>query len=266
MRIFVKCVMGFLIIPILMAGCATVPRIEASNFTKPKTVVIDDFPDLKALATIRIAPFIWPSSYFSPLASDFFEMVKPLPVASIPINSLISREAELERMAQFPVLFRKALHGKNLRQDLLAEIRSRVEAKGVKVIVNDETRDMLPLLRWPMIDVDGLEGWTGPLNKSASVDADFLVQLSPYAIYAAPGPASYFARKAGIAVAIYEGRTRKFVGWQAFPYRAQDSKFEYLTYSSLVENLDQAAPALHSALLSLAPAVANSIIGENTQP
>jgi hypothetical protein len=70
-----------------------------------------------------------------------------------------------------------------------------------------------------------------------------------------------YQRQAGIAVAPFDGRTRRFIGWQAFPFTASDSRFEYLKYDSLVSDIDHAAPALSAALLSLVPQVTATISG-----
>jgi hypothetical protein len=62
---------------------------------------------------------------------------------------------------------------------------------------------------------------------------------------------------------MYNGRTRQFIGWQAFEFKPSDRAFTYLTYDSMVSEVDKAAQALRSALLSLVPQVVRTISGES---
>jgi hypothetical protein len=65
-----------------------------------------------------------------------------------------------------------------------------------------------------------------------------------------------------VAVAVYDGRTKKFYGRQTFRFVPPDSRFEYSKYDSLVEDLKDAAPALRDALVSLAGPIADVISGK----
>jgi hypothetical protein len=166
-----------------------------------------------------------------------------------------------KKAAQFPDLARKAMLG-DLRRDLLAALRSALEARGVQVRIADQTRHSPLRLYWPVnSDTGGPQPLPpGQFKDSPPVAADLLVQVAPVAFYGAIGPMQSYQRKVGIAVALFDGRTRRFLGWQAFPFSAGDGHFEYLKYDSLVEDIDHAAPALTAALLSLVPQVA-AVIG-----
>lgn len=93
------------------------------------------------------------------------------------------------------------------------------------------------------------------------VDADILMQVSPVAFYLAPGPLNPYHRAVGVAVALYEGRTGRFLGNELIRFRPNDSRFEYMKYDELLGDLGNAAPALRTALLSLVPQVANTVGG-----
>lgn len=93
------------------------------------------------------------------------------------------------------------------------------------------------------------------------VDADILMQVSPVAFYLAPGPLNPYHRAASVGVALYEGRTGRFLGNEVVRFRANDSRFEYMKYDALLGDLDNAAPALRTALLSLVAQVANTVGG-----
>lgn len=286
-----------LFVAILAAGCAT-PKIDVNAFPAPKTVVIDDFPDVKSIAIISGVITTLPRAYFSQPADKFFVLDGKLPslitesysaqadqiamdrilnpspqfsptmgvVAGAvggAVGALIqaTAEATMKKAVDFPVLVRNANSNADLRIDLLKAVRESLEAKGVSVRISSETRNLPPRLRWLAKNEDGEALMTGPLVNSPPLEADMLIQLSPIAVYAAGGPLNPFKRRVGIGLAIFNGRTRQFIGWQAFPYIAPDDKFEYHTYDGMVEDLNQASPALHHALLSLVPDIVKVISG-----
>jgi len=165
------------------------------------------------------------------------------------------REAEA-----FPSLFSKAMPQVDMHKDLLNGIKAALEAKGIRVTIAGNTRETPPRLYWPAKPPRGENLSTGSLDEHPAVDADILVQLAPLAIYAAPGPLNNYNSKVGIAVAIYHGRRREFIGWQAIV--SKENELWYASYDSLVADIQKAAPAQYRALLSLVPQVVNLVSGE----
>lgn len=285
---------------LVLVGCAT-PKIDPSKFTAPRTVVIDDIPDINPVATIQVVTTNWPAQYFSQNFDGFFVvngitstqaripnntehvnhivtnqiLASPRPVSigtgaamgavGGAVGALIQASAEetQKKASEFPALVRKAIPNADLRTDLMKVLRESLETKAIQVRIAGETRDMPPRLRWPAKNDKGEAIITGPLASSPPMDADLLVQISPIAVYAAPGPMNSYTRRVGIGVAMFDGRTRRFIGWQAIPFNATDGKFEYMRYDSLVADIDNAAPALRSALMSLVPQLVNVISGNN---
>lgn len=297
LKIGVACFVGL----VLFSGCAA-PKIDSQKFSPPKTVVIDDFPDINTVATIGIIITRWPAYYFSPTVDGLFTIpgatpnqtdYNPVPgVASSIVTGAITgnqiaaaqhsnqtngtiaggivggivggiieaNAAETQRRAAaFPSLVRDAMPEVDFHADILNALRNSLEEKGIHVTIASESRNHPPRLRWPAYNEKGelLAAFTN--IETPPVDADLLVQISPVALYAAPGPLNNYNGRVGIALALYNGRTREFIGWQAFEY--EDFKLWYATYNSLVADINHSAPALHDALLALVPAVSRAIAG-----
>jgi hypothetical protein len=290
---------------LLLTGCANRPVIESERFAAPKTVVIHDIPDLNPVATIGIVLRFWPQSYFSPGHDRFVTFqggtptVVPYPgsgtqelvnqqivnqIATAPrpmspgagaavgaagglVGGLIEfNAAKTEaRAAAFPSLVRRATGNADWRTDFVQAVKTGLEGQGVQVTLASETRNMPHRLRWPATDADGKPIPTGALAGSPPIDADLLVQVSPIALYAAPGPLNSYGRVAGVAVALFDGRSRSFLGWQAIPFDPPFGQFSYPTYDELVADLDKAAPALQEALMSLVPQVV-AIVSKRPPP
>jgi len=285
-----------------IAGCAT-PKIDAGQYVPPKTVVIADFPDIHPVATIGVYVANWPEVYFSERFDGFYAVngISP-PQAAIAdnaqqINQVVtnqivsspqpvsigqaaaigaigglmgamiqaSAEETQKKAANFPELVRKALPGTDLRADLLKAVQDGLESQGVRVRISGDSRHLPLRLRWPANPQRGENLPKGMLLDSSPVDADLLVQIAPIAFYAAPGPLNNYSRVVGITVALFHGRTRQFIGWQAFPFRGGDGDFSYMRYDSLVEDVGRAAPALRYALMSLVPQVVDAISGRQAR-
>jgi hypothetical protein len=292
---------GSVLMVVLVSACAPIPVIESGKFSPPKVVVIDDIPDIVPAAKIGVfaAGGRRPQFYFTPDIDSFYalnakerkadqaetygertnQMVmsqianSPRPVSAGTgaamglagglVGGLIDAAAEetQRKAAEFPALARRAMHNADLRDDLLRDLRESLEAKGIKVVIASNTREVAPRLHWPAKNARGEPLLTGPLSDSAPVEADLLIQVSATAAYTAIGEFYHFTPHVGLAVAIFDGRTREFVGWQAFRFSPRDDKFDYLTYSGLVADVDKAAPELRTALLSLVPDVVRVVSG-----
>lgn len=283
---------------LLLTGCAT-PKIDANKFIRPKVVAIADIPDIRPAATIRVVVANWPRPYFSGEFDNYF--IKPEEVASVELmpyanvtdsqtirNQLGPQGAPAgwsgaatiglvggitagiieesaarteSRALGFPALVNATLET-DLRTKFLNSLTSELIAKGIEVKILTDTRSTPPRMRWVAKDDKGESLAVGQLFDDSTIDADIFANISIVAIYAAPGPLNSYAQVVGVCIALYDARTRKFIGWQAFPYKPPNSKFEYLTYDALVSDVKAAGPALQGALISLVPQVASAISGQ----
>jgi len=285
---------------LVLAGCATKPKIEAGSFPTPRTVVIADIPNIVPVATIGAVYPFWPGTFFAGTFDFLFAIdnaAPPLPgvekynrvtdqmiidqiifspqpisvgtgAAMAGVGGLVgaliqsSAEETQKKSVEFPGLVLKAVPDFNLRRDFMDALRQSLEAHRIEVKFLTDTRNQVPRLYWPAWNEKGQALITGPFAQSAAMDTDLLVQVVPIAAYVAPGPLNNYVRRVGVALALFEGRTRKFVGWQAFPFDAPDSNFQYARYDSLASDVANAGPALHSALMSLVPDVASAVAGK----
>ena len=153
----------------------------------------------------------------------------------------------------------------DLRADFMNALVPALKGHGVDVTLQPESAASAPRLRWPAVE-EGKDGRNVLSNGSPddlkAVDADLLVQVSPLAFYNSPGPLNSYKRNVSVGIALYNGRTRQFLGRQTVWFVSRDTRFEYSRYDSLVADLPAAAPALRQALLSLVPDVAEIIAGK----
>jgi hypothetical protein len=269
---------------LLLGGCAT-HKIDTSRLSPPRSVVIEDVPAISPIVVLmRPALLNVPAFYFSEQSDPYYTEADPPPrvalnvsftapvsfgtavgvgaaggLVAAMINQVVAESAK--NAAGFPDLARAAMKEGDLRTSLMTALRTSLEAKGIEVRIDPSTNDSPRRPRWSGKDPGGKD--LRPARPdSAPVDADLLVQLAPIASYGAIGLAHPYSRKVGIAVAIYNGRTREFIGWQAIRFDAPEGEFQYMTYEKLAADVDKAAPALRSALLSLVPQIAGIISAE----
>ena len=284
----------------LLTACAT-PKIDSASLGHPKTVVIQDFPDLRPVASIEVVVTNWPQMYYSGSFDRFYAIDSNAPSpdpsgvaletgvvsgaiagagvarnnngnvahgaavgagVGLIVGGIIaaSADATQKKAEEFPALFNQTMPDVNMHADLLKAIKGALEAKGMQVTIASNTRNALPRLYWPAKPPRGENLVTGTLEQHPAVDADVLVQLAPIAIYASPGPLNNYNSKVGVGVAIYNGRSREFIGWQALS--SNENQLWYARYDSLVADLPKAAPAQYHALMSLVPQVVKVISGE----
>lgn len=266
---------AFALSALLLAGCATKPTIEPAKLAKPKSVVIADIPDIRPAAIIQPVLISWPQDYFSHFFDSFFDYGQEIKPAwqnpgVTPYNQNLTAgvieagAASTERKAvEFPSLVRSKLPGVDFRADFMRDVRQGLEAKGMQVKVLSDSRTRPVRLRWPAPverEFRSSPPGSGEFANTPPVDADLLVQVAPVAIYSSPGPLNSYSIHSGVAVAIYNGRTKEFLGWQAIPYEGNLGN-SYPTYDGLVADIDRAAPALHKAFMSLVPQVVQVISG-----
>ena len=283
----------------LLGGCAH-PVIDRTQYARPKTVAIVDFPDVKPAATIALLMPQVPSSYFAGRYDPYFVPAGgqfSLPntpemlalgmtagamagrqaaranhtskaagtaggaVVGLAIGALIDAGAqETQKKAEgYPALVQTVMPGIDIRTEVLAALRTSLEAKGIAVSMLVDSRNLAPRLRWPAVIKYPLATQVeeGELPNSAPVDVDIVAQIVPLVAYASPGPLNNYNSEVGIGLALFDGRTRKFLGWQAF--RSTQNTLWYARYDSLVQDIGKAAPAQFDALMSVIPQVSDAI-------
>jgi hypothetical protein len=268
------------------AGLAQHARIDTASFQAPKEIVLVDLPRMLPAAHIGVLTMYMPGinqHHFTERTDRFFEVPatasKPGDVASAPVlvapgqlfsqgilpGLIMSHGQETERRAAgFEGEILKIDPGFDLRASFLTALVQRLQANGVAVRLDETGRQSMPRMRWPALDANGKAWPTGAADSAPPVDADLLVQLCPVAFYQAAGALNSYRRSATVAVVVYDGRSKKFIGRQTFRFVPPDSRFQYSSYDSLLAELKDAAPALRDALLGLAVPVADVISGKAT--
>lgn len=155
----------------------------------------------------------------------------------------------------------KRLPDFDLGRDFMANLQKTLAAQGISVTLLKSEAIGAPYLFWPAKNDKGEAYRSGTYEGFPAVDADILMQVSPVAFYFSPGPLNAYRRDATVGVALFNGRTKQFLGRQIFAFKAPDSKFEYYSYDGLVNNLSEATPALKDALLSLIPQITDVVNG-----
>lgn len=282
----------------LLAGCVAQTTIDPKGFAPPKSAVILDVPKMNVVAVVGvIVPWApgFPGFHFSEKADYYFAagtpqgptlpdhagaiaadaqarvFNSPTPMrpatagaaagAGAIVGAIIQSSAEetFRKSQAFGEEVLKRFPGYDLRADFMQALRKELERRGIAVTVSGEGIDSAPRLRWPAADEKGNKYAAGTAEAFAAVDADVLLQVSPLAFYNAPGPLNAYKRNVTVGIAMYNGRTKQFLGRQTVRFTAPDSRFEYSRYDSLVEDLPAAAPALREALLTLPPQVADIV-------
>ncbi len=251
---------------------ATMPKIDVKALGTPKNVVLIDFPKMRTLALIGVYVAWAPGPnqfHFSTRADQFFEVgAQPtVPFADRRpsnygiIGTLIEGNAADTgtKATGFSAEILKRFPEYDLHSDFMKALREGLSGAGITLTMADGRRNSVPRLLWPADDGEGNKYPAGNLEDMPAFDADLVLQVSPIAIYNANGPLNAYQRNVTVGIALYNGRTRQFLGRQTLRYLAPDSRFEYSQYSALVEDLPAAAPALREALLSLVPEVVDIV-------
>ncbi len=291
-----------LFIAIAASGCVTQSIIDTTKFQKPATVAIVDIPKMRTQALITLIVPTLPGYNFTSRTDHHFELngaeqngapkvgnyaqsiseATTQQIASSPqpvsvntgaaagavgglMGALIQASAEetQKRAMGFQAELLKRYPDFDLAKDFMGELQKALAEKGIKTKVIGSERPAAPRMRWAATDVEGKPFPDVKTPDAPAVDADLLLQISPVALYVAPGPLNAYSRYAFVAVALFNGRTKAFLGMQVFKFDAPFGDYEYSTYNGLLEDLDRAAPALRNALLSLIPQVANIVSGES---
>ena len=260
-----------------IGGCVTAPTVDVSKLGAPKSVAIVDIPDVKPLALIGIiVPHAGgPNQFHFSERSDEFFVVEGAARSAVPMYStgqtglvpaLIEYNAAdtQQKAGAFGAEIVKVYPGFDLRADFMKALRGGLEARGVTVSVLADGRTSAPRLRWPAADAQGKYP-SGSLDGTPPVDADIVLQVCPIAMYNSPGPLNYYNLRVSVGVAIYDGRTRQFLGRQALRFIPVPDSRSYARYDSLVADLKQAAPLMRDGLVSLAPQIADLATGRQVK-
>lgn len=275
---------------LVITGCAHTPppRIKTELFQKPATVAIVESPPLRNVALID--PFAGSFNHFT-FASDRFYIIGPDPEGNMPLNvpdmvgqstvyvqgatntqiaggmvaglavgALIQASADstMRKAQSYHQDVMKAVPTLNLKADVITALRSALESQSIATSIVPGGSTTMPRLRWTN-DLDaGMYPYAADRN-APTVDADLLVQVSPAAFWYAPGPLNNFRRSVSIGVAVFNGRTKEFLGKQDFVYSTSAFRGEYNTYGGLLDDSVAATALLRESLLSLVPQVADTI-------
>lgn len=273
----------------LLAACAQMPVIDPQKIAPPKSVAIVDIPPLRHVAWLGV--YVSPYEHFRP-TQDVFFIEQPAVAAKLPtqdgagdraarsvvmgnpgmspgqagtagvVGGLIDLSARetMKRATGYHEEVLRQVPGTDFRRDFMASLRAALDARGYRTLMLDEEAPQLPRLRWPAPGGNERvrELPARPLEASPPVDADVVMQVSPVAMHMAPGALNAYSPQVSVAVALYGGRTREFIGMQVFqadlsagPNPAQS----YHTYDGLVADLPRVVPMLRAGLLSLVPKV-----------
>ncbi|UMR29588.1 hypothetical protein MJ904_21420 [Massilia sp. MB5] len=282
----------FLTTSFLLAGCGAPPKIHTQKFSAPKTIAIVDTSEMKNIAMVGL--FIAGGRHFTSEIDAFFvagstgdtksSAAPPAIVDDILANhnlqsSLAPRQSVGSAMASGAAAgaiggmiqgaadetFKKSQNyhqevlkrvpGLSLKSELMKSLRTEFEAKGIQTSIVANSDSLAPRLRWPAREADGQVWQAAPNDHLPVVNADILMQISPIAVWYAPGQLNNYRRGVGIGVALYDGRTKQFLGQQTFSFSASAWQDEYTRYDSLVEAGPVAAGQMREALLSLVPQI-----------
>jgi len=288
------------LLALVLTGCVAQPVIDSKQFAAPKTAVLVDVPKLHVAATVGVTVPWAPGAawlHFSEKADYYFlagapegpkpvdhqaavgeltnaqmnNRPQPMPMGQIVggafagavVGAIIQSSADetFRKSQAFYGEILKLFPNYDLRADFMNALTVALEGHGVQVTLAREGADSAPRLRWPALDEQKNVLQAGSPGNFAAVDADILVQVSPLAFFNSPGPLNSYKRNVSVGIAMYNGRTRQFLGRQNVWFVSPDARYEYSLYDSLVADLPAAAPALRQALLSLVPDTASIIAG-----
>jgi hypothetical protein len=186
--------------------------------------------------------------------------------ASFLIGALIDANAAntQSKAENFHLEVAKQMPDLDLRTEFSSALQNALKAKGIPTMLVTDSVNAPSRLRWPANDSDA-EAKQLPVAAGAlpAVDADLLLQYSPIAIYMAPGPLNNYRVRAIVGIAIYNGRTKEFLGRQNFSFDPSAWQNEYASYSQLAKDIDTVVPAVRTGLMSLVPTIVDIISKEN---
>lgn len=256
-------------VAILLGGCvATMPVVDVGKVGRPATIAIVDIPDIRPWAVIGVFSVDAPGLnqfHFSERSDRFFAQ-SGTPMAVTSNYGLVGRALEQSaadtqaRAEAFAEEVRKVQPAPDLRTAFMAALQQGLEARGVNVRVVSAGRPRTPRLLWPAIDATGQNYPSLPLAETPPIDADLVLQVSPIAMYNAIGLMHAYNLSVSVGVAVYNGRSRQFLGRQTLFYKPASAR-SYGRYDDLLRDLPAAAPPLKDGLVELAGQVAELAAG-----
>ncbi len=259
-----------------ITGCANTLNIERDKITNVKSIAIVNFPEMKPLAMIGSMPeFAYEPDrkiyHFSDKLSPFFLSENPkerLPlIYPVDFNGdeqtglLIKTAKETDKKSQnFHEELLKANPDLNFRKGFIDELTSSFQDKGINVtLLNDQVKTT-PYFRWKAPKPEGGNYLKQFPNDLPAVDADLVVQVCPVIYFQAASALNSYSSFILIGVAVFNGRTKEFYGFQEIGF--SDQFGSYHQYDTLVKDLDKVGPELYRTLLSFIPEINTMILGD----
>jgi len=283
---------------VLVAGCAQNPAVKFPEIQRPRTVVIEDIPELRAMAEVGFEisqPFTEASDRFfvlrgqSPallptgdyVAQSTQMTVQQIATAPVPmspgtgaaagaagalVGAIIQANAEAtqRRAAGFnDKLIEIDPTWPQLHKEFVAQLKAALEREGVQVRVEPAEAGRAPRPRWPSALDPALKG--RPENAGPA-DADLVIQLNPRMRMWSPGPLNNYNVQAGVIFLVYNGRTQEFHGARTAVYSAPSGAPWYASYGKMEQELALVAPALRQGLLALVPRIVSVVVPGTAPP
>lgn len=284
------CLLGMLV----LTGCAVHPKIAADQVRGKKTVTIVDTPPVKNAALIGVmTPYF--DFHFSSKTDLFFsdadrvlggdyagnaiastlnqQSASPSTsrstgtaslVAAGLVGALIQASAEdTEKKAQgFDSEVRRLFPDWKPQQDFIEALLQALHQRGLQPVLASRRTNVL---LWPAGKEDGTPYRSQSRNDLEPTNSDLVLQVSPLAFWNAPGPLNEYRMNVSVGMAIYDAKSKAFLGRQTVVYDGPKGTI-YPLYRGLVADLPSAQPRLRLALLSLIDKVADVASGKGKEP
>lgn len=253
----------------LLTGCVTQPKLDTSKFERPRSIAIVQPPPSHYAALISQEVFK-PGMHFTSKGDYFFDVksssnqvgaVMAVPMSNAGLVGLLidSHAAKTQNRAQeFHANVLKQNPGVNLAGELTEALRANFVTRGIPATIVTDSSDAVPRLRWAAPGINPLEYPVAAVDRPA-VDADLLLQISPIALYNSPGPLNNYRVEVTVGVALYNGRTKQYLGMETFRFNPKAWDNEFTTYSGLAASIPTAVPAMRAGMLSLAPTISDIV-------
>lgn len=275
---------------LVLTGCAVHPKIASDQVRGKKTVTIVDTPPFKNAALIGVMPPYF-DFHFSSRTDMFFSDAEHVLgvdyagnaiastlnqqsasppasrsagasslVAAGLVGALIQASAEdTEKKAQgFDREVRRLFPDWNPQQEFVDALLVALRQRGLQPVVASRRTNVL---LWPASKEDGTPYRSKSPDDVEPSDSDLLLQISPLAFWNAPGPLNEYRMNVSVGMAMYDAKSKAFLGRQSVVYDGPKGTI-YPLYRGLVADLPTAQPRLRLALLSLVDKVADVASGK----
>ncbi|MGJ7498238.1 hypothetical protein ACSFA8_24675 [Variovorax sp. RT4R15] len=286
----VLCLLAMLI----LTGCAVHPKIASDKVRGKKTVTIVDTPPLKNAALIGVmtpyfdfhfssrtdiffsdADYVMGGDYAGDAIANTLNQQSASPPASRSagasslvaaglVGALIQASAEdTRKKAQgFDSEVRWLFPDWNPQQEFIDALLPALRQRGLQPVVASRRTNVL---LWPASKEDGTPYRSKSPNDVEPAESDLLLQISPLAFWNAPGPLNEYRMNVSVGMAMYDAKSKAFLGRQTVVYDGPRGMV-YPLYKGLVSDLPSAQPRLRLALLSLVDKVADAASGKGQAP